>query len=130
LHKSDVGYKALVIDDDSAALELMENYLSSTNTKVHTAMSAEDGLEKARSLKPDIIFLDLMLPQMDGFDYLKVKENDEIIAGIPVVVVTSKSLNANERSFLEERVLYIARKSDFSKENFANKVLELLKKGD
>lgn len=130
LHQPDVGYKALVIDDDSTALELMENYLSSTNTKVYTTMSAEEGLEKARTIRPDIIFLDLMLPQMDGFEYLKAKENDETIAPIPVVVVTSKSLTSEERSFLEERVLYIARKSDFSKENFAKKVLELLEKGD
>lgn len=130
LHKPVSGCKALVIDDDSTALELMETYLKSADTEVLTSMSGEDGLEKARASCPDIIFLDLMLPQMDGFDFLKIKESDEAIAHIPVVVVTSKSLTMDERSFLEERVLYIARKSEFFKENFAAKVLELLEKGD
>lgn len=129
LQQKGTDYKALIIDDDLSALELMENYLKkSANSQVFTSMSAEEGLEKARSLTPDIIFLDLMLPQMDGFDFLKAKENDEKIAAIPVVVVTSKSLTAQERSLLEERVHFVAKKSDFSKEDFAKRVLELLEK--
>lgn len=124
------SHRVLVIDDDAAARELMSIYLEAVRMKVSTALTAEEGLAKAAESRPDLIFLDLMLPGMDGFEFLRKKENDLNIAAIPVVVVTSKSLSPQERKFLEERVLYIARKSEFTKEHFTAKVLQLLEEGE
>lgn len=130
LQRREKSYKALVIDDDLRAVQHMEKHLQVINFKVFTALDGREGLKKAQEIKPDIILLDLMMPQMDGFEFLRNKEKDEAIASIPVVVVTSKTITPEERRFLEERALYIARKSDFGKEDFVNKVLELLEEGE
>lgn len=124
------SYKALVIDDDLRSAQHMEKYLEAINFKVVTALDGREGLTKAQDIKPDIILLDLMMPEMDGFEFLKYKEENKEIARIPVVVVTSKTITPVEKRFLEERTLYIARKSDFGKEDFLDKVLELLEEGE
>lgn len=123
-------FVALVIDDDSGAVELMDNYLKSIDFDVISTFDAREGLKRAKQIKPDIIFLDLLLPGMDGFEFLKAKEENEAIVAIPVVVVTSKNLTPEERRFLEERTLYIARKSEFGKESFINNVLRLMEEGE
>lgn len=123
------GYHALVIDDDPQARELISTHLGLLHMQAHTAMTVEEGLQKARALRPDIIFLDLMLPEVNGFEFLQRKEESHEISSIPVVVVSSKTLSSEERRFLESRALVVARKSEFGKEDFNVKVLRLLKEG-
>ncbi len=123
------GYHALVIDDDPQARELISTHLELLHMQAHMAMTVEEGLQKAHALQPDVIFLDLMLPEVNGFEFLQRKEASQSISAIPVVVVSSKTLTADERRFLESRALVVARKSEFGKEDFNIKVLRLLKEG-
>ncbi len=78
----------LVIDDDPASSDLLKRTLEADGRTVVVASGGEDGLEKARSLKPRVITLDVMMPGMDGWEVLRELKADPDLASVPVVMVT------------------------------------------
>ncbi len=78
----------LVIDDDAAALELMQRALVKDGFQVAVASDGKAGLELARRLKPAVITLDVMMPSLDGWAVLTALKADPVTAGIPVVMMT------------------------------------------
>ncbi|MEO1510334.1 MAG: response regulator, partial [Cyanobacteria bacterium J06633_23] len=82
------GNLVLVIDDDPAATELLERFLSQEGLQVRTAQSGAEGLALARELKPAVITLDVMMPEMDGWSVLNTLKADPQLTDIPVVMVT------------------------------------------
>src|SRR5688500_3123702 len=83
--------KILVVDDDSDIVELLCFNLKKAGFAVGTAMNGVEALKKARSILPDLILLDLMLPEMDGFAVCEVLRRDSATASIPIVMVTALS---------------------------------------
>jgi two-component system phosphate regulon response regulator PhoB len=81
--------KILIVDDDSDILELLKFTLESSHFECETALSATDGLQKALTYKPNLILLDLMLPEMSGFGFMRELKNNTQYGQIPVVVLTS-----------------------------------------
>lgn len=80
--------KVLIIDDD-ASLRQLYNVELAKNYTVVEATDGEDGLFKAKSEKPDLMLLDVMMPKLDGIAFLtKVKESPEI-ANIPIIMLTN-----------------------------------------
>jgi two-component system, OmpR family, alkaline phosphatase synthesis response regulator PhoP len=82
--------KILVVDDEEDILELVRYNLSREGYKILCATSGEDGLKAARSEKPDLIVLDLMLPGVDGLGVTKRLKGDDATKKIPVVMLTAK----------------------------------------
>jgi PAS domain S-box-containing protein len=82
------GACILVVDDDPVACDLLHRYLSGEGFTVEVAHRGEDALEKARSLHPAAITLDVIMPDMDGWAVLGALKADPALADIPVVVVT------------------------------------------
>lgn len=123
------GCRALVVDDDTKVLELFNEYLSSMGVETFLALNPQEGLNLAKEILPDVIFLDLIMPGMDGFTFLQRIEADETLKDIPVIVVTSKSLTPGEKGFLEKRVEHVARKSEFRQQAFQRVVKKLIDKG-
>jgi signal transduction histidine kinase/CheY-like chemotaxis protein len=82
----------LVVDDNPEALQLFGRILQSAghNYRIMRAMNGRQALDLLRSHKPDVMILDLLLPEFSGFDVLKEKLKDVSIQGIPVVVVSSR----------------------------------------
>jgi CheY-like chemotaxis protein len=78
----------LVIDDDPAVRDLLQRFLTKEGFAVKTASSGGQGLELARSLKPAVITLDVMMPGMDGWAVLSSIKADPVLNDTPVVVVT------------------------------------------
>ncbi len=78
----------LVIDDETAVRELMLRFLTKEGFHVETAASGQEGLMKAREVKPDVITLDVMMPNMDGWTVLNSLKADPELAAIPVVMLT------------------------------------------
>lgn len=78
----------LVIDNDPVAQELMTRYLSKEGVRVETASGGEQGLEQARTLRPLAIFLDVVMPGMDGWEVLMALKGDQQLSSIPVVMLT------------------------------------------
>jgi len=105
----------LVVDDDPLALELLRATLVPAGFDVLTAESGVEGLEIARRFRPDLILLDLMMPDLDGFAVIEALQADPGTGGIPVVVLTSKTMTAEEKARLNGRIAYLAHKSDFDR---------------
>ena len=84
--------KILIVDDDPDALETMAAILETRDYQVLTALSGLEGINKAVKEKPDLIMMDVMMPELDGFATCKmIKENEEI-KDIPVILLTGKEL--------------------------------------
>ena len=82
------GATVLVIDDDQVVHDLMRRHLEKHGFHVEAAITGQRGLELARKLKPQVITLDVMMPEMDGWSVLTALKADEALAEIPVIMVT------------------------------------------
>jgi len=88
----------LIVEDDDSSRELMEAILKKEGFRLAGARDGEDGLEKARELKPDLILLDMRLPKFGGAELVRMFQ-EGATAGIPIVIVSGQSaerINADE----------------------------------
>jgi len=82
------GPKILVVDDDEHILQLLRHHLEAEGYQVLTAQGGEDIPRLARNLQPDLITLDVLLGEVDGFEVLEELKQDATTAGIPVIIVS------------------------------------------
>lgn len=90
-NKTRVMPKILVVDDEPDALEVLEFNLKNAGYEVTTADDGETALKKARQQLPDLILLDLMLPEIDGLEVCKLLRRDTATSGIPIIMLTAKA---------------------------------------
>jgi len=83
--------KILVVEDDAELVELLCFNLKRAGFATGTAGDGVDALSKARALSPDLILLDLMLPELDGYTVCEILRRDAATAAIPVIMVTAAS---------------------------------------
>jgi DNA-binding response OmpR family regulator len=86
-----VRKKILVVEDDADLVELLRFNLKKAGFAVGTAIDGIEALKKARSLLPDLILLDLMLPELDGIAVCEVLRRDPTTASVPVIMLTAMS---------------------------------------
>lgn len=84
------GEKILIIDDEMNIIELLKYNLAAGGYKVISALNGREGLNLAIENKPDLILLDIMLPEMDGFDVCKEMKKNKDIENIPIIMLTAK----------------------------------------
>jgi len=102
--------RVLVIDDDEIARYLVRTHLAGAPFQITEAVGPGEGLREARAERPDAIVLDLIMPEMSGFDVLARLKEDPATMDIPVVVLTSKTLTDEERRLLAPHALRILSK--------------------
>lgn len=100
----------LVIDDDKASRDYLRRILVKKNWSVHEANDGVRGLELMKRLLPRLVLLDLLMPEMDGFQTLSEMQQTPELRDIPVVVVTSKDLSKNELKWLRDRAVAVVTK--------------------
>jgi two-component system response regulator VicR len=105
--------RILCIDDEKEILDLIRLILTRKGYEVIAAIGGEEGLAKARSAKPDLILLDLMMPDMDGWEVFHRIRSDANLAEVPVIVVTARAQSI-------DRVLglHVARVNDYLSKPF------------
>jgi DNA-binding response OmpR family regulator len=81
----------LCIEDEREMIELFKIILGRRGYRVSGALGGEEGLQRAEEIKPDLILLDLMMPDVDGWEVLQRMKADEKLQNIPVIIVTAKS---------------------------------------
>ncbi|OGZ18020.1 MAG: hypothetical protein A2V72_02045 [Candidatus Nealsonbacteria bacterium RBG_13_37_56] len=81
--------KILIIEDDRFLRKVIVKKLSKEKYKIVEAIDGEEGLRLAQLENPDLILLDLVLPQMDGFEVLEKIKNNESISKIPVIILSN-----------------------------------------
>ncbi len=87
--------KVLVCDDSTTDLTNIKNIVEGAGARAVTASSGVQALEKATSEQPDIIFLDIIMPEMDGFEACRKLRDNPATKHIPVIFVTSKHQKAD-----------------------------------
>lgn len=88
--------KVLVIDDSPVDQANIKNVLSDAGFLVITASNGVDAIARAKSEKPSLIFLDVVMPNMDGYETCRILSQDPETKGIPVIFVTSKGQKADK----------------------------------
>jgi signal transduction histidine kinase/CheY-like chemotaxis protein len=121
------GSTILVIDDDPDALEIVSQQLRQLGRyNILTVAGGRAGLEQIDRTPPDLLILDLMMPEVDGFAVLEQLEASAATRTIPVVVLTAKDLSSQERAWLNQRVNGLLCKGLTSAGELLEKVSELL----
>lgn len=116
------GLNVLVVDDDPKAVEIISTYLEHANHTVLRAYGGSEAIHIAKSQTPDLIVLDLMMPEISGFEVVEDLKLDKRTAKIPIIIVTSKFLTPDERHMLKGQVLAVLEKSEFNHGNFISEV--------
>jgi two-component system, OmpR family, alkaline phosphatase synthesis response regulator PhoP len=81
----------LIVDDERDILDLIEYNLKKEGFVVVTAEDGEEGIERARQIKPDLVLLDIMMPKMDGLEVIDMMRQDANLKDIPVIFLTARS---------------------------------------
>jgi PAS domain S-box-containing protein len=114
--------KILIVDDDAAAVEFVAACVVGMASTVLKAYSGSEAVDIALRELPDVIVLDLMMPDMSGFDVVALLCGQPETARIPTLVVTSRQVNAEERSRLNGYVTAIMAKGAFSPGQLTNEI--------
>jgi signal transduction histidine kinase/DNA-binding response OmpR family regulator len=118
--------RVLVVEDDPATREVVRRSLERDGWIVSEAENGRMGLDSLARSVPDLVLLDLMMPEMDGFQFVSELRRTEAGRRIPVVVVTAKELTAEDRGRLDGQVRRIFHKGSFSREELAAEVRRAL----
>jgi signal transduction histidine kinase/CheY-like chemotaxis protein len=105
----------LVVDDEPSALQLLKRILATQpHFKVLDAANGKQALAVVQSHRPDLILLDLMMPEVDGFTVLETLKSNPATHDIPVIVVTAKEITAEDRERLNGKMAALYNKSMFT----------------
>ena len=105
----------LVVDDNVKAVERVATTLQAEGYRVLRAYSGDEAIAAARRELPDLLILDLMMPEVSGFEVASALRDSEQTARIPILVLTTRELSAEERARLNSQVSEILAKADFNR---------------
>ncbi len=88
--------KILCIEDEPEMIDLIRLILSRRGYEVYGAVGGEEGIKMTRELRPDLVLLDLMMPDMDGWEVYQQIKAEASLRDIPVIVVTAKAQNIDK----------------------------------
>ncbi len=116
----------LLIEDDETTRGMMCSMLQREGWRVIEAGNGREGLDRVREATPDVILLDLMMPEMDGFAFIIELRRNEKWRNIPIVVITAKELTAEDRRRLNGSVEKVLLKGAYDREELLAKVRDLV----
>ena len=118
--------KILIVEDDPLIMRLYQKIFTFEGFEVILATNGEEGLEKARSAKPTVILLDIMMPKMNGLDLLIKLKVDPQTQKIPVVMLTNLAGTQDAEKALSEGAIKYIIKSEFAPKQVVNMVKEII----
>jgi len=120
--------RVAIVDDTAEARRLIRRILQSQgNYTISEATNGKEGLELIQRELPDLVILDLMMPEMDGFAVMDALRARPETANIPVIVSTAKELTPQEKNLLSGRIQALMQKGDFLNDEFLEEVRSLIK---
>lgn len=112
----------LIVDDDPKSVEIVSLHLETVGFHIVRAYGGKEGIEKARAVNPDLIILDLMMPEVNGFEVISTLKSGDLTKEIPFVILTAKILTDKEQLLLKDSVVNVVVKSQFHPAEFLNEV--------
>jgi signal transduction histidine kinase/DNA-binding response OmpR family regulator len=114
----------LVVEDDPVLRALVRGMLQKEGCVVAEAENGRVALERVAENRPELILLDLMMPEMDGFTFIEALRQNEAWRAIPVVMVTAKDLTAEDRARLNGQVQHVLHKGSYSRDELLRRMRE------
>ncbi len=112
----------LVVEDDQPSRELVRDMLERDKYTVVEARNGLEGLERLATIVPELILLDLMMPEMDGFEFAAEVRNNPLTSHIPIVVMTAKDITPEDRARLEGNVTRVLQKGAYSRDDLLSEI--------
>jgi CheY-like chemotaxis protein len=117
----------VIIDDNPHDLRLMRRYLEATQAfRVIDTETGRDGLKAIYKYHPEVVVLDLMLPDMDGFEVLDTLRRDPVVCDIPVVITSARELTEAEMRQLDAQTHALLSKSSLDRQRFVMIIKDVL----
>jgi CheY-like chemotaxis protein len=116
----------LVVEDDTDTRDMLRRMLTREGWAVTEATNGRVALERMAECQPELILLDLMMPEMDGFAFLEALRQQDAWRSIPIVVVTAKDLTPEDRQRLNGYVEQILQKGAYSREELLHEIHHLV----
>jgi len=107
----------LAIDDDPVVATVLRSVLAPAGFRVETVGLGRDGIDIAQRNQPALIIVDLLLPDISGFEVIDALAADPRTRALPVIALTAASLSPTDRQRIEKRVLSLAQKGDFTRDS-------------
>ncbi|MGE5683285.1 MAG: ATP-binding protein [Bacillota bacterium] len=120
--------RILIVDDDEISRYLLKGFLSDTKYEIIEASNGNEGYQMALSKMPDLIFLDLIMPDLTGFEVLEMLKSNSQLADIPVIINTSKELTAEESGRLRNSANLIVNKRKWTETDTISEIKSTLLK--
>jgi len=117
--------RLLLIDDDTTLHELLDEELTRLGYTIESAFNGEMGLAAAKENAPDVIILDLMMPGMSGFEVAGLLKDHPSTARIPILVLTSKEISADDRRELQSKVAACVQKGKSARDQLVAEIRRL-----
>ena len=118
--------KVLIVEDDLILIEMYQRKFETEGFEVVTAYNGEEGLEKMKSVHPDIVVLDIMMPKLNGLQMLHMAKADDAIKNIPVLVLTNVFSDTDAQMFADAGVAGYLVKSDSTPDQAIEKVKNII----
>ena len=129
LHRYHEGVQAprvLLVEDDAVTRAQLRNVLTGEGWKVQEAANGRVAIEHLADAEPDLIVLDLLMPEMDGFEFLERLRQQDTLGDVPVVVVTAAELTDEDRERLNGGVKHVIRKSGLDRRELLGKIRSMM----
>jgi PAS domain S-box-containing protein len=124
-----LGGQILVVDDDPLVPDLVRQLLEDDNYRIGQAADGSDALDSIENDRPDVILLDLLMPEIDGFAVIEALQRSQEHGDIPIIVLTAKALSEEERKMLNTRVAAVIEKQGLTREQLLQDLRQVLPAG-
>jgi CheY-like chemotaxis protein len=118
--------KILIIEDDQLVSRMYEKVFTNESFSIQVANNGQEGIEKAKSFTPDLIFCDVMMPKMNGLEVLDALKKDADLKNIPIVMLTNLSGTHDAETALGKGALAYLVKSEHKPKDVVTKAREFL----
>ncbi|HEW97221.1 MAG: hybrid sensor histidine kinase/response regulator [Candidatus Parabeggiatoa sp. nov. 3] len=116
----------MVVEDDTVTREMMVRMLHKVGWQVIEAENGDVAMQSLQKHQPDLILLDLMMPEMNGFEFIIQLRQNKSYSSIPVVVLTAKDISVEDRIWLNNRVDTVFQKGAYSRDELLVELRQLL----
>ena len=116
----------LVVEDDTFLSSIITQELSHAGHEVFTAFDGKQGFETAKAKKPDLILMDIMMPNINGYEALALLKSDEATRGIPVIVLSNVGQSEEKERARAAGAADFLVKVDFEPKEILNKIQQFL----
>jgi CheY-like chemotaxis protein len=126
-HHSQGSCQILVVEDEPNIRQMVRRVLEKEGWTVREAENGRAGINAVAESKPGVILLDLMMPIMNGFDFIRELRNNKEWRDIPVIILTAKDLTLEDRQHLKGNVERVLQKGDYSRDQLLGQIRDLVK---